>query len=79
MTDKEVIRLLTEQNERLLKVLEKFAEQDTHIVVNSYNGSNAHALNDNSSNEEKNVIGDNNTNDVTSSQVNRGTASSIHR
>lgn len=41
MTDKEVIKLLNEQNERLLNILEKFAEKDINIVVNSYNGASA--------------------------------------
>lgn len=41
MSDKEIISVLMAQNERLLNVLEKFAEQNTNIVVNSYNGSSA--------------------------------------
>lgn len=39
MTHEQVIKLLTEQNERLLTILEKFAEKDINIVVNSYNGA----------------------------------------
>lgn len=39
MKHEEIIKLLTEQNERLLTILEKFAEKDINIVVNSYNGA----------------------------------------
>lgn len=39
MKHEEVIELLTKQNERLLTILEKFAEKDINIVVNSYNGA----------------------------------------
>ena len=41
MSENEVITLLREQNERLLNILEKFAEKDINIVVNSYNGASA--------------------------------------
>lgn len=41
MSENEVITLLREQNLRLLSILEKFAEKDINIVVNSYNGSSA--------------------------------------
>lgn len=37
--------LLIRQNERLLLVLEAFANRDTNVVVNSYNGSSAYADN----------------------------------
>lgn len=49
MTDKEVITMLLEQNAKLMGILEKFAEQPTNIVVNSYNGSNATSTNDKTS------------------------------
>lgn len=45
MADKEIIELLAKQNERLMQIIEQFAgkEQNVHVVVNSYNGSNAEA------------------------------------
>lgn len=41
MSESEMIEILKEQNERLLSILEKFAEKDIniHTIVNSYNGS----------------------------------------
>lgn len=47
MSDKQVIEILTQQNERLLQILEKFAgkEQHVNVVVNSYNGSEAQVKN----------------------------------
>lgn len=47
MTHEQVIKLLTEQNERLLTILEKFAEKDINIVVNSYNGAYGESAVDN--------------------------------
>ena len=43
MTDKQIIEILQQQNERLLQILEKFADKEQHVnvVVNSYNGSEA--------------------------------------
>ena len=48
MSENEVITLLREQNERLLNILEKFAEKEINIVVNSYNGASAQNSVDNS-------------------------------
>lgn len=56
MSETEVITLLKEQNARLLTILEKFAEKDINIVVNSYNGASASSsssLDDSEEHKEK--------------------------
>lgn len=55
MTEKEIIKLLQKQNARLLTILEKFAEKDTNIVVNSYNGAASYSTLDDSE-EHKETI-----------------------
>ena len=49
MTDKQIIEILQQQNERLLQILQKFADKEQHVnvVVNSYNGGRADATNHN--------------------------------
>lgn len=63
MSDKEIIKVLMAQNERLINVLEKFAEQNTNIVVNSYNGSSAQCDNNNNCNGNQ-AAKDSNINEV---------------
>ena len=57
MSETEVITLLKEQNARLLTILEKFAEKDINIVVNSYNGASA-LMNQDNSEEHKEKVTD---------------------
>ena len=48
MTEKEIIEMLLAQNDRLMKVIETFANKEIKMIndikVNSYNGSNASAI-----------------------------------
>ena len=55
MSENEVITLLREQNERLLNILEKFAEKEINIVVNSYNGASAQNSVDNSEEHKEKI------------------------
>lgn len=45
MNENQVIEMLIKQNERLMAIIEKFADKDQKIIndikVNSYNGSSA--------------------------------------
>lgn len=43
MTDEKIIQLLTEQNAKLMQIIEAFASKGINVVVNSYNGSTAEA------------------------------------
>lgn len=56
MTDKEIIELLVAQNNKLMTIIEKFAEKDIIVnsTVNSYNNASAEAQQDNSKRTEKN-------------------------
>lgn len=55
MSETEVINLLREQNERLLTILEKFAEKEINIVENSYNGASALTNLDNSEEHKEKI------------------------
>lgn len=45
MEEKEIINMLIKQNNRLMQILEKFADKDINVVVNSYNGASTDAIN----------------------------------
>lgn len=41
MNEQEIIALLVKQNEKLMTIIEKFAEKELKVVVNSYNNTSS--------------------------------------
>ena len=83
MKHEEVIELLTKQNERLLNILEKFAEKDINIVVNSYNGAYGESSVDNNINgDNRGIVGRSGTanslSDLTDSTASIGDENTIN-
>ena len=83
MKHEEVIQLLREQNERLLTILEKFADKDINIVVNSYNGAYGESSVDNNINgDNRGIVGRSGTantlNDITDATATIGAENAIN-